>query len=59
MKIFDIEQEYLIKEISGLPGWGVLSVMKFYHPSLGDCLICNCHSGGSDSHGKISLLSIS
>jgi len=58
LKIFNIEDGSLIKEISGFPGWGVLTVFKFFHPSLGDCLVCNSHSGGSDSIGRISLLSI-
>ena len=59
LKIFNIEEGSLIKEISGFPGWGVLTIFKFYHPSLGDCLICNCHSDDPDCKGRISLLSIS
>ena len=59
LKIFNIEEGILVKEINSLfSGWGILTIFKFYHSSLEDCLICNCHSGASDEGGKICLLTI-
>ena len=48
LKIFNIEEGILVKEINSIfSGWGILTIFKFYHSSLEDCLICNCHSGAS------------
>ena len=60
IKLFNIDEEKLIKEFNGIfSGWAVLSIFKFNHPILGDCIIANDFSGDSDRNGKINLLSIS
>lgn len=60
IKLFNIDEGNLIKEFNGIfSGWGVLSIFKFNHPILGDCIIANDSSGEPDSKGKINLLSIS
>ena len=57
IKLFNIEEGKLIKEL--FSGKHFLSIFKFNHPILGDCLIANEHSGEKDNQGRINLLSIS
>ena len=60
IKLYNIDEEKLIKEFNGIfSGWAVLSIFKFNHPILGDCIIANDSSGEPDRNGKINLLSIS
>ena len=59
IKLLNIDEGKLIKEFNGIfTGWGVLSIFKFNHQILGDCIAANDSSGDPDRQGKINLLSI-
>ena len=54
IRLFNIDEGTMVKELDGkFSGWGILTIYKFYHPTLGDCLI------GNDHDGKINILTIS
>ena len=58
IKLLNIDDGKLIKVFDGLFSSCVLSIFKFNHQILGDCIISNDHSGESDNQGKINLFSI-
>ena len=58
IKLLNIDEGKLIKEFKGVFTNFVLTIFKFNHQILGDCIVANDFSGDPDCQGKINLLSI-